>query len=124
MESNSDDEYEPWPGCYMGRTGAKSSSHYRNYYYLKPEFCAQFGLDSEKIYTYGNMEDAIIDYAKKNAGIERHNINYDSVLWSFLGIDVSEKLLKFYKLEKYLGRWTLKSAEIPTAVLFGRPYIR
>ena len=88
---NSDDEYDPWPGCYLGTTGAKCSSHYKKYYYLKPEFTAWFGLDSEKEYTYENMENAILNYVKKNASTQGRNINYDDALWTFLGIDVKEK---------------------------------
>lgn len=124
MNSNSDDEYEPWPGCYLGPTGAKPSSHYRDYYYLKAEFTGFFDLDVEKEYTYADMEKAIISYAKDHTTVQGHNISYNAALWDFLGICATEKVLKYYHLEKYLARWVSKRAETPTAVLFGRPYVR
>ena len=124
MDSNTDDEYEPWPDCYLGETGAKPRSHYRDYYYLKVEFTSKFGLDAEKEYTYAEMEKAIIRYAKDHTTVQGHNIHYNAALWDFLGIPSTEKVLKYYRLEKYLARWTSKRAETPTAVLFGRPYVR
>jgi hypothetical protein len=119
-ETGSDEEYDVWPGCYLGATGAKSSSHHRVYYYLQPIFTSTFGLDGEKEYSFDDMEKAIMRYAKEHSGLEDTSIKYDPMLWSLFGLPASKLVLKVYHLDKYLHRWVLKSAPMPTHVLFGR----